>query len=137
MHFLPSLIALLSAAPFSLAAPTPRDEPVSYPPLPDGLPNPSPEQLQKIEKEAHGTLPGLPLPTNISEAGAENLQLIAFNQHIEVAFFDELIFNITHKVKGYELPNDVELEFTLRSLETILAVSVSPLESRDRDLTVI
>ncbi|KAL2796559.1 hypothetical protein BJX66DRAFT_335801 [Aspergillus keveii] len=121
MHFSPSLIALLSAVPFSLAAPTPRDEPAAYPPLPDGLPNPSPEQLQKIVKEAHGTLPGLPLPTNISEAGAQNLQLIAFNQHIEVAFFDELIFNITHKVKGYELPSPVEWEFTLRSLETILA----------------
>ncbi|KAL3456574.1 hypothetical protein BJX64DRAFT_281264 [Aspergillus heterothallicus] len=125
MHFSQSLVALLSAMPFSVAAPTVRHgraEAVPYPlPYPEGLPNPSPEQLQQIEKQAHGTLPGLPLPTNISAAGTTNLQLIAFNQFIEVAFFNELIYNITHAVKGYELPNDAEKEFTLRSLETILA----------------
>ncbi|KAL2840782.1 hypothetical protein BJY01DRAFT_257263 [Aspergillus pseudoustus] len=125
MHFSPSLIALLSVVPFSLTAPTVRTdeaEAAPYPlPLPDGLPSLNPEQLQQIEKQAHGTLPGLPLPTNISAVGATNLQLIAFNQFIEVAFYTELLYNVTNTVKGYEFPNEVEKEFALRSLETILA----------------
>ncbi|PIG88581.1 sexual development protein (LsdA) [Aspergillus arachidicola] len=66
-------------------------------PLPDGMPNPSEEQLKKIQLRAHGTLPNTPLPSKISKEGITNLQLIAFNELFEVAFYNELLLNITKK----------------------------------------
>ncbi|KAL2870524.1 putative sexual development protein (LsdA) [Aspergillus lucknowensis] len=59
---------------------------------------------------------------NVSQAGATNLQLIAFNELAEAAFFNELLFKITNDVEGYELPDDgEEADYILRSLSTILA----------------
>ncbi|KAL4778600.1 major facilitator superfamily domain-containing protein [Aspergillus varians] len=78
-------------------------------------------QLQKIEQAAHGTLPGLPLPTNISAPGVTNLQLLAFHEFVEIAFFSELINNITRNEQEYTFSNDVEREFAIRSLSTIVA----------------
>ncbi|KAL4865497.1 hypothetical protein BDV12DRAFT_188174 [Aspergillus spectabilis] len=118
MHFSSTLLALIPAVPLALAAPV---EPPQTPLLPDGLPNPSPEQLQKIEQAAHGTIPSLPLPANVSSVGATNLQLLAFHEYVEVAFFHELIGNITRNVPGYQFLKDADREFALRSLRTILA----------------
>jgi hypothetical protein len=118
MHFSSTLLTLIPA--LAVAAPV---EPPQTPLLPDGLPNPSPEQLQKIEQAAHGTIAGLPLPANVSAVGITNLQLLAFHEYVEVAFFYELIGNITRNVPGYEFHKDADREFALRSLTTILAVS--------------
>ncbi|KAI9374134.1 hypothetical protein BJX61DRAFT_338976 [Aspergillus egyptiacus] len=118
MHFTSQLLALMAAVPFGLAAPTPGPGNL---PLPDGLPNPSPEQLQKIEHRAHGSMPGLPLPANVSAPGVAGLQMMAFDGFQAVAFFNELLWNITHSIEGYAVRNAVEREFAIRSLETILA----------------
>ncbi|EAU31856.1 hypothetical protein ATEG_07594 [Aspergillus terreus NIH2624] len=97
----PISLLLIALSPFLvLAAPTIR----SPRKLPDGMPNPSPEQLCDIQRRAHGTLPGLPLPETISEAGITNLQLIAFNELFEVAFFYDLLSNVTDRVEGYTFP---------------------------------
>ncbi|KAE8345466.1 hypothetical protein BDV24DRAFT_148075 [Aspergillus arachidicola] len=80
-------------------------------PLPDGMPNPSEEQLKKIQLRAHGTLPNTPLPSKISKEGITNLQLIAFNELFEVAFYNELLLNITKKKR----------DFIIESLVAILA----------------
>lgn len=125
MHFSSNILVLISILPLALAAPTERSDAdvEAAPLLPDGLPFPSPEQLQKIEQDAHGTLPGLPLPTtNISTTGTSNLQLLAFQEFVEVAFFHELVGNITRNVEGYGFATDVDREFALRSLQTIIAV---------------
>lgn len=127
MHFSSNLLALIPILPLALAAPTEwsdADADVETAALlPDGLPFPSPEQLQKIEQGAHGTLPGLPLPTtNISTTGTSNLQLLAFQEFVEVAFFHELVGNITRNVDGYGFATDVDRELALRSLQTIIAV---------------
>ncbi|KAL5044544.1 hypothetical protein BDW71DRAFT_215597 [Aspergillus fruticulosus] len=120
MHFSSPLFALIPA--FSLALGAPTVESVdSTPLLPHGLPRPSPEQLQQIEQAAHGTLPSLPLPANVSAQGITNLQLLAFQEHVEVAFFHQLVGNITRNISGYTFINDAEREFALRSLMTILA----------------
>lgn len=90
--------------------------------LPDGMPNPSPAELKRIEENAHGTLPNGPPPPVISDLGIANLQLIAFNELFEVAFFNELVINITTNVEGYRFSNDSDCDFVLRSLRAILAV---------------
>ncbi|RDW78839.1 putative sexual development protein (LsdA) [Aspergillus mulundensis] len=118
MHLSSSLLALVPA--LALAAPTAESFDTT-PILPDGLPYPTPEQLQQIEQAAHGTLPGLPLPTNASAVGITNLQLLAFQEHVEVAFFHQLIGNITRNTTGYTFATDLEREFALRSLSTMLA----------------
>ncbi|KAL5003081.1 hypothetical protein BDV10DRAFT_155512 [Aspergillus recurvatus] len=120
MHFSSSLLTLIPAFSLTLGAPT-AESVDSTPLLPHGLPRPSPEQLQQIEQAAHGTLPSLPLPTNISAAGITNLQLLAFQEHVEVAFFHQLVGNITRNISGYTFINDAEREFALRSLMTTLA----------------
>lgn len=50
------------------------------------------------------------------------LQLIAFNELFEIAFFSELLSNVTNNVPGFEIPNADDRDFALRSLTAILAV---------------
>jgi len=85
------LSTIVSAAPFSF-------------PLNNGFPNitnPS-SQLTAIEDQAHGQLSNAPPPPTISQDGLNSLRFIAFNELFEVAFFTELIANITNNVQGYE-----------------------------------
>ncbi|KAJ5121282.1 uncharacterized protein N7515_009243 [Penicillium bovifimosum] len=93
----------------------------SYDNMPHGMPYPSDKQLKMIEEYAHGTLPNGPPPPGISEPGITNLKLVAFNELFEVAFFNELITNITEKVPGYRFSSEDDLDYVLRSLRTILA----------------
>jgi hypothetical protein len=90
--------------------------------LPDGLPTPSPSELEVIEGNAHGTLPNGPPPLSISSGGITNFKLVAFNELFEVAFFHELITNVTDKVLGYRFSNEDHYDFVLKGLRVILAV---------------
>jgi hypothetical protein len=84
------LSTIVSAAPFSF-------------PLSNGFPTPSPDAINTIELAAHGSLPnGTPPPTLNNKDSLTSLQLIAFNELVEVAFFTELIANITAKYNGYD-----------------------------------
>lgn len=105
---------LAFAAPFSNVS--------THHPLPDGMPNPSPSELETIEMNSHGTLPNGPPPPGISEGGIINLKLIAFNELFEVAFFHQLIKNITDKVSGYRFTDEEDYDFVLDGLQVILAV---------------
>ncbi|KAI0397750.1 sexual development protein [Xylariaceae sp. FL0594] len=60
------------------------------------------ESLDAIERQAGGRLPNLPPPPTLSATGIVLFQLIAFNENLEVAFFDEIISNITNHVPGYK-----------------------------------
>ncbi|KAL6713731.1 hypothetical protein ACLMJK_008223 [Lecanora helva] len=91
-----SLIFTASLAISSIAA-----LPTTFP-LADGFPNPNPEQLALIEKEAHGSLPNSPLPTTLGSTGATVLQLIALNELFEADYFSRLLSNVTNEVPGYE-----------------------------------
>lgn len=116
-------IAFLGLASTIIAIPAPTKTPAPSRELPDGLPNPSPSQLELIEQNAHGTLPNAPPPPVISDMGILNLQLIAFNELFEVAFFNGLITNITKNVEGYQFSTAQERDHVLRALRAILAVS--------------
>lgn len=90
-----------------------------YFPLPDGFPNPNEQQLNQIEKDAHGIIPNGPPPPSISPEGITNLKLIAFNELFEVAFFHELLYNLTNKAPGYDL--GYGHEYVLNALTAIIA----------------
>ncbi|KAF4630723.1 hypothetical protein G7Y89_g7417 [Cudoniella acicularis] len=62
-----------------------------------------------------GTLPNGPLPTKLTPAAVQTLQLIAANELFEVAYFTELISNITTKVPGYECD-----QYVLNSLTAVV-----------------
>jgi len=83
-------LSVVSAAPFSF-------------PLQNNFPtvaNPS-SQLTEIEVLAHGSLPNGGAPPTPQADSLTSLRLIAFNELFEVAFFTELIANITNDVPGY------------------------------------
>ncbi|KAL8936952.1 MAG: hypothetical protein Q9216_004667 [Gyalolechia sp. 2 TL-2023] len=71
-------------------------------PAPDGFPNLSPAQLAQIQKGAGGTLSNAFLPTSLKSGAITALQLLANNELFEVAFFTELLANITTNVPGYD-----------------------------------
>jgi len=119
-----SIISLLSFAALTFSAPTPQKRAVQAFPLADGFPNPSPEQLRGIQRQAFGTLSNNAPPAKISDEGVINLKLVAFNELFEVAFFSELFKNVTEKVPGFELGD--EYEYISGALSAILAVSPHP-----------
>ena len=90
-------------------------------PLGNGFPNiknPS-SQLNKIEQQAHGTLPNGTAPPPPKSNSLTSLGFIAFNELFEVAFFTELISNITHNVAGYDQISN--REEVLATLKVVLA----------------
>ncbi|KNG44448.1 late sexual development protein [Stemphylium lycopersici] len=92
--------SLASAAPINKRS---SPDTSTYFPLANGFPNPSQEAILRIQKDGHGTLPNGPPPATISPDGVINLKLIALNELFEVAFFTELMSNLTNKVSGYDL----------------------------------
>ncbi|KZT55816.1 LsdA family protein [Calocera cornea HHB12733] len=102
----------------AFAAPSPRDDGNSSGPFPfeDGFPSPSPEQLQEIFVEAHGTLSNSSPPTNVSSQGLINLRLIDFAERIEAVYFREFLKNVTTGVDGYELPSWVDYDYFVNFL---------------------
>jgi hypothetical protein len=107
-------LPLISAAPFSY----------SNNPLENGFPtvaNPS-AQLAAIEVAAHGSLPDGPAPPLAPSSNSiTSLRLISFNELTEVAFFTELIANITNNVAGYTFDADRAKQHMLTILAAIQA----------------
>lgn len=122
-----SIISLAAVTGLSLtsaivsAAPAAKRDYGNVFPLSDGFPNPSAAQLTDIENRAFGTLSNAPPPGTISTDGLTNLKLIALNELFEVAFFTELVANLTNKVSGYDL--GYGHDFVLQTLEAVVAVS--------------
>ena len=108
-------LAAISA--FALAASAAPYKPF---PLANGFPSPNASAVAAIEKAAGGTLPNSPLPTSLTAGATATLQLyvvhqarscgkadmlyrIALNEIFEVAYFTQLLSNITNSVSGYDL----------------------------------
>lgn len=100
--------ALVQAAPFSF-------------PLPNGFPFPSDTALEELFTRAGGNFTNAPLAPKFDDDSLTSWKLQAFNEFMEVAFFTQLIANITDSVPGYEL--DVDSNYILDTLKTIQAVS--------------
>jgi hypothetical protein len=109
------LAALSSAAPAAKRSDSDNGFPLS-----DGFPTPSADQIKGIQQAAFGTLSNAGPPPRISNDGITNLKLIALNELMEVKFYEELVYNVTHKVnKNYDL--GYSHPFVLDSLKAILA----------------
>lgn len=112
-----SCLTTVSAAPFTFV----------NNPLGNSFPNPNPSQITDIEKAAHGSIPiafpdAPPAAKGPAADTITSLEFIAFNELVEVAFFTELIANITNNVPGYIFDTDVETrDFILTSLIAIQA----------------
>ncbi|KAK5122446.1 hypothetical protein LTR85_004030 [Meristemomyces frigidus] len=81
-------------------------------PLDNGFPNvtvPS-QTLFDIEEQAHGTLPNGSAPPPPHPDSLNALAFVAFNELFEVAFFTELLLNITENISGFDkIPNRDEV----------------------------
>ena len=89
--------------------------------LPSGFPTVDNSTLRSIEQRAHGTLPNGALPTSLSDTSVTVLQLIAFNEIFEVAFFTNLIQNVTNNVRGYQIDSPVLKNLVLNTLQAVQA----------------
>jgi len=110
-----SCLTAVTAAPFSFA----------NNPLGNSFPNPNADQLTQIEDQAHGSIP-IPFPAAAAKPptpdSVTSLELVAFNELFEVAFFTELILNITNNVPGYIFDTEVDTRaYILTALTAIQA----------------
>ena len=91
-------------------------------PTSDGFPNVNATLLEQLFKAAGGTLGGGQFPTSLKAPAITTLQVLAANELSEVAFFTELLANVTNDVKGYGLPHPAR-DAVIKSLTAIVAVS--------------
>ncbi|KEF63292.1 uncharacterized protein A1O9_01269 [Exophiala aquamarina CBS 119918] len=92
-------------------------------PLSNGFPNiaKGSPQLQDIQVQAHGTLPNGAAPPKPAEDDLLSLRLIAFNELWEVAFFTELLANITNNVPGYQFEKEEERQTIINAITAVQA----------------
>lgn len=86
-------------------------------PLANGFPSPKQKAIDTIAKLAGGSLPNGPAPPNPGATGALDLMVIATNELTEVAFFTELLHNVTSGVDGYTGIDNKE--YVIKSLQAI------------------
>ncbi|KAF4308160.1 hypothetical protein GTA08_BOTSDO03713 [Botryosphaeria dothidea] len=90
-------------------------------PLSNDFPNPDQDEIDDIQEIAGGTLPNGGGGAPPSADALTSLRLIAFNELFEVAFFTDLLKNITENVPGYGVKEATKLNIDLDDLIIILA----------------
>jgi len=109
----------ISAAAFALLSAA-NAVPFSFP-LNNGFPYLNPTALAAVEKTAGGSLPNTPLASYPGPNGIAALQLIAFNEIFEVAYFSSLLNNVTTGAAGYIIEEEFERNYIIDTLTTIVA----------------
>lgn len=93
--------------------------PFSFP-LPNGFPTLSADQLNAVNQQAHGTQPNGGAPT-LGKDDLTSIQLIAFNEIFEVAFFTDLLYNVTNNVAGFTISDATTRTNVINALIAIQA----------------
>lgn len=93
--------------------------PFSFP-LSDGFPNLSTQQKDTVNDLAHGTEPNGGPPT-LGHNDLVSFQFIAFNEIFEVAFFTDLLFNVTNDVQGFQIADPYQKNKVIEALVAIQA----------------
>jgi len=109
-----SCLSIVSALPFTY-----NNNPLGngFPAIAKGS-----QQLKDIETQAYGSLSNAPAPPASPKPDSlTSLRLIAFNELFEVAFFTELLSNITNRVDGYEINHQGAHDFIVRALTAVQA----------------
>lgn len=78
------------------------------------------QQKDTVNVLAHGTEPNGGAPT-LGKDDILSIQLIAFNEIFEVAFFTDLLFNVTNNVQGFEIADPTERNKVINALVAIQA----------------
>ncbi|KAI1152042.1 hypothetical protein F4825DRAFT_462172 [Nemania diffusa] len=94
-------------------------EPFQFP-LPNGFPFPNDQALEELFIRAGGNFTNAPLAPKFDSDSLTSWKLQAFNEFFEVAFFTQLIANISRREPGYDLDSPAR-EYILDSLTTIQA----------------
>ena len=115
-----SSIIALSAVVVGVAA-----APFQFP-LADGFPTLSNASLENVTIQAKGSVPTAKLPKYVKPAGVVALQLFGYNEVMEVAFFAQLLANVTNNVPGYEASSLVPLtrDYVIDMLNAIVNVRI-------------
>ena len=117
MMYIGTIMTLLAAVTDITACP-------AYYATPHGPPSPNAAQLAHSEATAGGSLPDGPLPTSLKQPGITILQLIALNELFEVAYFTDLLDNVSKGIHGYDAGAIAPLDkgYLVQSLTAILEV---------------
>ncbi|CAH0753163.1 unnamed protein product [Bemisia tabaci] len=116
--FIPGLIGAIALA--SSASGT--EEGLPNFPKDDGFPSNAPpgsDNETEIYQRAFGTRPNGAPAKNLTEDDFTSLQIIVFTGIFEVAYFVQLIYNITNNVTGYEIDDPDERSKTIAELTAI------------------
>lgn len=89
-------------------------------PLPNGFPFPNETVLEELFTIAGGNFTNMPPAPRFDDDSLTSWKLQAFNEFFEVAFFTQLIANITNRVPGFDLPAG-QRDSVLSSLASIQA----------------
>lgn len=94
-------------------------------PLNNGFPSIASGSPQEsaINSFAQGSISNGPRPSTFNlNSSVTNLQFVAFNELFEVAFFTDLLKNVTRKVKGYQnVPSTIGYNYLVNTLASIQA----------------
>lgn len=93
--------------------------PFSFP-LPNGFPTLSDAAKQEVNILAQGTEPNGGAPT-LTADDLTSFQLIAFNELFEVAFFTDLLYNVTNNVQGFSFQDQAQRQKVISALVAVQA----------------
>ena len=86
-------------------------------PTNDGFPNPStPQEFQNLATKAGGGAPKSLPPSKFGPKTTAALQLIAFNELFEAAYFNALLQNITKEQMGYHTQDKEKYETVFKKI---------------------
>ncbi|KAK5046585.1 hypothetical protein LTR84_007346 [Exophiala bonariae] len=102
------------------AAPSAPASPFTFP-LSNGFPDLTADALQAVEMQGQGTEPNGAAPTGLSDDDLTSFRLIAFNELFEVAFFTDLLYNITNNVAGFSIDDPKQKASMINAITAIQA----------------
>ena len=116
------LLSIASLVVLATSSPTVSETPFTFP-LSNGFPFPNESALEELFTVAGGNFTNAPLAPKFDNDSLTSWKLQAFNEFFEVAFFTQLINNITERKPGFQLDRETE-DYVLESLTAIQAVSL-------------
>ncbi|KAH0377675.1 hypothetical protein KCU92_g9109, partial [Aureobasidium melanogenum] len=100
-------LSIVSLIVLAISPPPVSGTPFTFP-LSNGFPFPNESALENLFTVAGGNFTNAPLAPKFDNDSLTSWKLQAFNEFFEVAFFTQLINNITERKLGFELDQEIE-----------------------------